>query len=126
MGRERRGSARLPIRLPVVVAVDGNTGTPGLLIDVSRTGMFVKGIPLVSVGAAVSVELILRDDSCCSADGRVVRKTEVAGLEGFAVHFDSTSDELDRFTADLEQLPREKWADFLSEVLQPLIEVRSA
>jgi hypothetical protein len=125
MSRERRVTARLLIRLPINVAVDGNTATPALLLDLSRTGLFVKGRPLVAVGALVSVGLTLRKAGACTADGRIVRKTEVPGLEGFAVHFDRASPELERFTADLERLPRKRWAEFLSDVMSPVIEVRS-
>jgi hypothetical protein len=125
MSSERRSHARIPIRLPVHVAVDGNTATAALLLDVSRSGMFVRGVSLVEVGAAVSVEMTLRGVDLCTADGRVVRKTAVPGLEGFAVHFDSTNTNLDVFMADLEQLPRERWAEFLAAVMSPVIEVRS-
>lgn len=98
---------------------------PGLLLDLSRSGMFVKGASTVQLGAPVVVRFQLRTTGWCEADGHIVRRTEVVRLHGFGVHFDQVNDVFGAFMDDLGALSPTRRGEFLADVMAPVIEVAS-
>ena len=98
---------------------------PALLLDLSRSGMFVKGASTVQLGAPVVVRFQLRTTGRCEAAGHIVRRTEVVRLHGFGVHFDEVNDTFGAFMHDLGDLSPSRRGEFLAEVMAPVIEVAS-
>jgi len=96
---------------------------PGLLLDLSRSGMFIRGKGDLELGTRVVVRFQLRTTGWCEADGTVVRRTQVVRLHGFGVHFDKMNSQFTRFMDDLASLSVEARKGFLAEVLTPVIEV---
>ncbi len=96
---------------------------PAVLLDLSRSGMFVKGVNNVQLGAKVVVRFQLRPTGWCEADGTIVRRTEVVRLHGFGVHFDQVNDAFAAFMEKLETMSDRDRSNHMADVLAPVIEV---
>jgi PilZ domain len=87
-----RGSTRVQVRMPVVVAAEGTADVHGFTVDLSRTGALLE-VLAPAVDRDLNVTLALPDGgSPLKLVGRPVRST----LQGVAVHFVDPAPEASR------------------------------
>ena len=103
---------------------EGGEPSPALLLDLSESGLYVRGAADVKLGSAVNVRFRLRaNQQLCEASGHIVRRTQVVRLHGFGVRFVSTNEVFAEFVKHVEMLSPKQRVGFLADVMSPMIEV---
>jgi len=119
---DRRRFQRATIKLPVTVMLDRRP-VPGDLVDISGGGLLFTCRAAVEISDLVEVEIRVTPDRTCSGQGTVVR---ASNDRGFGVEFSDCNPAMKEFVGDLLQLRAELQGDFLANVVNPMVFVRSA
>lgn len=121
---DRRQHDRYAIRLRVVMRI-GKDGarTRGMIMDMSRGGMFVQTRTPLRLAQPVRISFRARPDMQCTAYGRVARVFEAKMMRGFGVSFERTDDTFDKLLGLVERLRPEVRSQFLLEVIEKELEI---
>ena len=120
-GGEQRQFPRFGLGLPVKLFFsDRGLEVGGELQDISRGGCFFKSTAKVDIDRKISIVFSLNPGKICQASGHVIRTT---AYKGFAVLFEEASDSISDFIHDLTVLPQDQRATFLTDVLNPQIQI---
>ncbi len=78
---ERRVHKRVPVKVPAVITLKNNPGTPipAEVLDISEGGAFVHGSVPIELGEEVTVEISFTDKQL--VDGKVVRYSDLVGTK---------------------------------------------
>ena len=120
-GGEQRQYPRFGLGLPVRLMFSGRgTEIGGELQDISRGGCFFKSAAKVEVDRKISIVFSLSRGNTCCARGHVIRTT---AYKGFAVLFEDVNESTTEFIRDLTGMPQSERATFLTNVLNPEIQI---
>ena len=121
---DRRRFDRYAIRLRVVMRIgrDGSRSR-GMIMDLSRGGMFVQTRTPLRLAQPVDIRFHARPDMECTASGRVARVFETKMMRGFGVSFERTNDTFDKLLGLVERLRPEVRSQFLLEVIEKELEI---
>jgi len=120
-GGEQRQYPRFGLGLPVrLMFSERGTEVGGELQDISRGGCFFKSTAKVDVDRKISIVFSLSRGNTCCARGHVIRTT---AYKGFAVLFEDINESTTEFIRDLTGLPQAERATFLTNVLNPEIQI---
>ena len=91
--KERRKHARLPvlheIDEPIQIAIDGQKSVPGILVDLSASGMSLLTFTLVPVGSNINLSINLPGLKTKELKGRVVWTIEKGDMWRMGLAFGS-------------------------------------
>jgi len=121
---DRRRHDRYAIRLRVVMRVGADRKKArGMIMDLSRGGMFVQTRQQMRLAQPVDLRFRARPDMECSARGRVVRVFETKMLRGFGISFEQLNETFEKLLVLVERLRPEVRAQFLLEVMERELDI---
>jgi hypothetical protein len=120
-GGEQRQYPRIGLGMPVTLVFSKRGVTlNGELHDISRGGCFFKASVKVELDRKISIAFLVTPDRDCRASGHVIRTT---AYKGFAVLFEEANEAVFEFIKNVTVLPHALRAQFLTNVLNPEIQI---